>query len=76
MPTPTSNPGKTAGKCNDDFIEELPYDDTFTIGYYGTSAILLRCKICKTTKLNVGTGDCITYLRCPNCEWEILWHYG
>ncbi len=56
----------------DSVIEELPADNTFSIGQYGeeTAATTLGCKRCGGTTFHVGSATYFTAIKCTSCGWE------
>lgn len=59
-------------------FESVPEDDTFHIGSMDEdmAAKLQRCRGCGGTQFNVGASGYATFIRCPVCGWEELFHYG
>ena len=53
-------------------------DDEFGIGqgYSKVPDKKIVCRLCGYDRFIVGTGDCHTSIKCPNCLYELTIHEG
>ncbi len=65
-------------KYQSDLVKWIPEDQTFHVGqtYEDEAATTIVCKICGGQEFKVGQGHCLTAIKCPKCEWELVIHEG
>jgi len=57
-------------------VEYVQSDFSLGQTYDDKPAEKIVCVKCGSDRFEVGSGHCLTVLRCPNCRWEAICHEG